>query len=380
MIITNLKWFVAFVKRMSRKPVFLLTLLIIPVICIAMNVSSKEESGIMTIGLSSYDTSNEIYKKISQELMDESTSLLFVEYETPDEAIDDVRKGKISSAWVFAGNLEEKMSDFVSGNTESKLCNVYLNEDTILKKLSREKLHGVLFKNLSYDIYADFMNSRGIDSEYANEETFKALFDEQKESLSDELIAFEFYNSPNKKIEDTNYLTSPLRGLLATALIICCLAAMMYSLEDENEGKYAMFQINKRLKLHYLSSYASVLYVFVAVILAMSFSGLLRENIFLEIVYLLVYCIISVGFCVAVGIVCKKKSRLCFVFPMLIVMTIALCPVFVSVPGLDFVKKLLPTYHYLMTFVDHLHFAYMLIYAVVIYALDFVLYRILNKE
>ncbi|MBE6681268.1 MAG: ABC transporter permease [Ruminococcaceae bacterium] len=380
MIITNLKWFLAFFKRMSRKPVFLVTLLIIPVICIAMNVVSDEESGIMIIGLSSYDVNDSVYKNIARELKSESTSLLFVEYSTPDEAIEDVKKGKASSAWVFADDLDKTMAEFVSGNTEEKLCNVYLNEDTVLKQLSREKLHGVLFKNLSYDIYVNFMNSRNIDSEYADENTYKELFDAQKESLSDELIAFEFYNSPNKKIEDTNYLTSPLRGLLATALIICCLAAMMYSLEDENEGKYAMFPINKRLKLHYLSSYASVLYVFVAVIIAMSFSGLLRENIFLEIIYLLVYCIISVGFCVAVGIVCKKKARLCFAFPMLIVLTIALCPIFVSVPGLEPIKVMLPTYHYLMTFVDPLHFSHMLLYAVIIYGLDFVLYRLLNRE
>lgn len=379
MIITNFKWFFSFVKRLYKKPVFLLTLLIIPFVCFVMNISSNQESGIITIGLSSYDIEDSIYKDIRDELKGEATAILFIEYSSPEEAVEAVKKGKVSSSWVFYDGLADRMAEFASGNTETKLCNVYLNQDTVLKKLSREKLHGVLFKNLSYDIYTDFMNSRQLENYGADEDQLRRIYNEQKANLSHDLIEFKFYNSPERSIDDANYLTSPLRGLLAVALIICCLAAMMFSLEDEENGKYGLFSLRSRLKLHFLSTFAASLYVFFAIIIALWLSNGFKERIIIEILYLAIYSIISVGFCVAIGILLKSKIRLCVVFPVLIVSSIVLCPIFINVPGFEVLKAVLPTYYYLKSFVDSNYLIYMIIYGAVVYLLDIVLYKALNK-
>ena len=52
----------------------------------------------------------------------------------------------------------------------------------------------------------DMLEKFGIEYENANEETYRQIFDSQKENLSEDLIAFEFYNSPDKVVRSAHYL------------------------------------------------------------------------------------------------------------------------------------------------------------------------------
>lgn len=375
----SLKWFAAFIKRLLKKKLFLLTLLFIPIITLAMSVVSEEDSGIISVALASRDDDNPIYHEIVDELLGETSSMLFYECETADEAVGHVKSGDANCAWIFSDNYSESMRSYVKGDSSATLCEIVLKDDSILYQLSREKLFSLIYKHLSYEIFVDFMDRKDLDTEYANEVEYRKYFDEQKNSINDKIVDFVFLDAPEKTLDDVNYLTSPLRGLLAVAVLISCLASMLYSLDDESRGKYAMFPISKRFLLHIMAVLAAGFLVSIAVFAALYFSGL-AQNVVYEILLLALYSVMVVGLCVFIGIICVKPSRLCILFPILIVATISLCPIFVNTTRFGIVKAMIPTNHYLLATTDSSKIKFMVIYIVAVYVLDVITYKVLNKE
>ena len=378
-IFVGLKWFLAFSKRLLKRPSFILTLLIIPVVTFSMSLVGEQESGVLTVALASNGEKTPVYEDIVDELTGRASSMLYYEAESVRDAIEDVRDGKANWVWIFAEDLPSAMSAYARAESSEPLCEVYLKEDTIIMQLTREKLHSILYKHLSYDIFVDYMNRKELDIEEANEAEYRRYFDEQNALMKNGVIDFKFYNAPEKTIEDVNYLTSPLRGMLATAILVCCLAEMMFSLEDECAGKYGMFPVSRRLSLHITAVLASGVLSSIAVFVALRCSGIIKGDLY-DVHLLLLYAIMTVGFCVFVGIIVRAPSKLCIAFPILTVATIALCPIFVNTSSFVPVKSLLPTYHYLLSTNDVSHVKYMVLYAIVIYLLDVAAYKMLNRE
>ena len=379
-VISALKWYKALTKRLLKKPMFLITLLLIPLAALSVGIVSKEDSGIITVAIfSESENDDPIYNDIKEQILGEESAFRFVEYDDVESIKKDVKTGKLSCAWVFKSDLSRRISSFVRDRDYDAVVDVYVSEDSTLYQLSREKLYGYLYKSLSYDVFLDFMESKGIESTPENLEIYKQLFEETKNNLSDSIIEVEFINAPDKKIEDLSYVSSPLNGILAVVMIICCLAAMMYSLEDEEAGRYSMFPVGRRLLIHFASVLSAAVFVGAFVILSRLLLGDV-SNILYEMLNMVLYIVSCVGFCTAVGVVCKKPSRMCFLFPITAVACLALCHVFVSVSNTVFVKFALPTLYYVKALYETSYLIYSLMYIVVIYTLCFGIYKLTNRE
>lgn len=379
-IINALKWYRALTKRLLKKPLFLITLLFIPLATFSVGVISEEDSGIITVALCSESQGeDELYNEIKGEILNEESSFRFVEYNDVDSIIEDIKTGKLNCAWVFKSDLSQRISSFVRDNNFDALVDVYVSKDSTLYKLSRERLYGYLYKSLSYDVFLDFMEFKGFESTQENIEIYTQLFEVNKNNLSDKIIEIEFINAPEENIEDLNYVSSPLNGILAIVMLICCLAAMMYSLEDEEAGRYSMFPINRRLAIHFASVLSAAVFVGISVFLSRLLMGDVGDFL-LEAINMLLYIVSCVGFCTLIGVVCKKSTRMCFLFPITAVACLALCHVFFAVSDSIFVKFALPTFYYIKTMFDASFFMYTFIYVAVIYLLCFGVYRISNRE
>lgn len=376
---TLFKWYRALTKRLLKKPSFIFTLLLIPIIALALGIVSNEESGVITVAVSGYDKNDPVYSEISRELLTDDSAILFYEADSPERAINEIYNGKANSAWIFKDNLSERISKYVHDTKSNPLVEVYLVKDSSLYQISREKLYSYLYKNLSYDVFANFMDDRNFTIEAANRENYKRLFDAEKERLNDNIIEFVSYGAPEKKTEDLNYVTSPLKGLLAIAMLLCTLAAMMYSLQDEASGKYSMFPINKRLSIHIVASLSAAVFVAINVFAARLILG---DIYFLkdEIIGSVLYVFMITGFCTLVGILCRTPERMCITIPLITVTVIAVCPIFVNFSGLLLIKLLLPVYYYIQATVETKFVLYMLIYNLIIYPLCFVAYKCFNRE
>ncbi len=373
----NFKWFLALMKRLLKKPSFIVILLIIPLMTFAISKSvTSEESGILTCLLTSENMDCEIYNQVKNELIKNSTSVVFVEVESKDKAIEEVKSGKADCAWVFKDDLERKMQLFVLSKTyKPSLVEVITTNDNVFQRLSREKLYSCLYKALSFDVFKSFMNDKFL----INDEELREMFDQTKDNLSEDVIVLEFLGAPEKKAEEANYLLSPLKGLLAVAMLLSMLSAMMYSLQDEQMGKLAMFPKSKRIALHYSGVLASCAIVVIIVLLSRFAAGDISD-IRLEIISLLIYVFTSSCFAVFIGVVCKTPKHMCIAFPTITLLSLALCPIFVNLASFKPFAMLLPTYYYLMAVVDDKYLWHGLLYGIIVFVLSRASYKLLNRE
>lgn len=373
------KWFFAFVKRLLRKKSFLFTLLLIPILTYAFTLSSEDESGVMKIAISSRDSECKNYNSILSEIKNgKKSALLFVEYEDPYDAKKAVRNGKADCAWIFEDDFEKQCKKYASGDKSATLCEVILKEDTSFTKLAREKLYSLLYKAISFDIFSQFMDERDIQNENFNEETYRKYFDKVKSGMNENLINVTFFGNEEKSTDDVNYLTSPLKGLLATAMLISCYAAMMFSLEDEREGKYACFPLSRRLSIHFLFVFSAGVIVSIAVFASLIISNNTEKAVY-DMLMLLLYTFMCVFFCTFIGILCRTSSRMCALLPLLIAGVVCLCPIFLNTNGFAALKMFLPTYHYMQTLLDSSNLTLALIYTFCLLFGNIVLYKAVNR-
>lgn len=340
------KWYIAFSKRLLRKPSFVAVILIIPLVTFAVSVIMSKESGLLTVALASDDNECIYYNKITDELCQETSAVRYLLFDSRESAIQSVSDGRASCAWLFPARIQEKMFNFASGDKSEVLCEVIVSRDSALLQLSREKLYGILYKNLSNELFVDFMTGQNLNIDGADSDYFREIIEDQQGKINSDLIEFSFIDAPERKLDTSAYLTSPIKGLLAIAMLICCLAAMMYSLEDENCGKYAMFSVSNRLFLHISCILSAAIPAGVVVYVSLIMSGNCN-SLWNELINIFFYCFAITAFSLFCGVICKTPSVLCLILPVVIVLIIVFCPVFINIKHFGFIKNLLPTYHYL---------------------------------
>lgn len=372
------KWYYAFTKRLLLKPSFMLVLLIVPAVVVVSYFASNEERGLATIAIAAEDSKSASFEAIAKDLSSDSSAIIYKRYATREEAIQSIADGKSAYAWIFKDNFEERLASYASGE-DIVLCEIICKEETMMSKVTSEKLFGVLYKHLSKELFLDFMREKSYPIDNANDAYLSEYFDSYASNIKSDIISFVFLDDEDKKIEDANYLTSPLKGLLAACMLICCIAAMMYSLDDEKAGKYSMFAVSSRFFLHFTSVFSAAVLVAFVVYFSMLISGAVNHY-FVDAVVLIFYALISTVFCVFLGIIFRSSKSLCVFLPVLTIVTITLCPVFVNIKGYEPLKNLLPAYHYLKSASDWQRICHMVAYFAVFLLVDIVIYKLLSRK
>ena len=375
-----LKWYLALTKRLLKRKSFLLALLIVPCVTLAMNIVSQEKSGIMTVGYTAQDKSDPVYIEVAEKIRNADTIMMFKEYDTVSQAVEDVKEGKLDVAWAFKDNIMNRIEDSVGNYKKDTYVDVYLKHDSIMHQFAREKLYSFIFEYYSKALTTVVAREKKLEYDGIKEDMY-TNFDTYRNTLNDNFIVFRYVGDDegSVKADEFNYLASPLRGLLAVATVLCCLAAMMFSLKDEADGKYAMFPLSKRIILHLANGFAAAVIVSVIVLIAIFLSGLSLGAVF-EVLLFILFMLMCVAFCTFIGILCRKPGILCIILPVLLVAMLVLCPVFVNVHGFEAVKFLLPSYYYLNALYSARYIWFMAAYCMVMYPLCFITYRLLNKE
>jgi hypothetical protein len=82
----------------------------------------------------------------------------------------------------------------------------------------------------------------------------------------------------------------------------------------------------------------------------------------------------ATGFCTLLGAVCRRLGLLALCLPVVLVMSVALSPVFVNFKMLAPLQRLLPTNHYLYAVTDSTRISGMILYVLVSFVAAGLLY------
>lgn len=331
-------WFVLLSKRLYKKITFLSVLLLIPIVVVAFDSAAQSDSGIVTVLLTCEEPQDALAQEIIQELMDEPGLILFRQCEAA-EARDLVSRGEADTAWVFPTALEEKLIAFSEkGGNGGGLIQIWERESNVPVRLAREKLSTALYVHCSRFLYLRYVRDNAPQSSEVSDETLLAYLD--RTDIQGELFAF-YDLAGNVRSTDANYLTAPVRGILAVLVAIAAMITAMFYQKDLDRGMFALHSSRGRILNEFLYQLVSSLNLMAAVFVALVLSGQ-AANIGIELVWLLLYSACCAVFGVTLRWLFGGKLWMAAMLPASVLLMLVVCPVFFDIPKLRSLQLLLP--------------------------------------
>lgn len=335
-------WFYLLTKRLLKKPIFLVTLLLIPLFALVMSIALKEESAMVRVALYTSDE-DAMAEEVIDTLLREESVVEFRRYADADSAIEAVKTGKADSAWGFTADFTKKVREYADNVNRGKvLVEICEQEENVTLRLARERLYGALIPILSEEIYQAYLADELAFDVDANRETVKQEYEEARPA--DQLIRFEFVDGG--ELTSVSYLSTPLRGIIAVLMVVCGIAAAMVFLREKEQGIYSYLSERKQVAVLWASCLGALLICGVLALIALLLSGNFTEWA-KEIGLLGLYCLMCTFFCTLLAQICRKTSALAVLLPVIAVLLLVFCPVFfnhnIGMP----LQYFLPTYYYL---------------------------------
>ena len=370
-MIKAFKWYVALTKRLFSRISFVLVLCIIPLCALTVRMSSQEDHGILTVALCCESVDDRAYFKIKEEFLKQDSVLHFYEVASVNDAEKDVNFGVADCAWVFKANFSDNLEKYISHTKNEPLCKVLLKEDTVFTAIAREKLYGRLMGLLAKNYSFDFVDGR-VD---ADVDKLFALYDIERKKYTSDFVDFQYVNSTEKLAENNDYLASPLRGIICIAVMVCVLASVMCSINDDTEGRYTYFPLEKRFILHFASCPAGGVPSGIVAVVSMSIAGI---NVALarELIIMIMFIIALCGFSCTVAFIFFNVNTFTWSIPISVVLTAVLCPIFLNVRKGNVLSTILPVKHCLNAVYSNDGLFSLLLYSVYSVLISFVIYKL----
>lgn len=360
-------WFLLLNKRLYKKITYIGILLLIPVFVAVFAVASKEPSGIVTVVLAKEDPQNALATQIIEELKSDTLVVSFQE-NTPEMAKELVAAGKADAAWIFPGDMQGRIKAYVKGERNSVgFIKIIEREQTVPLLLSREKLSSVVHKQVVRENYLKYIRSVAPETqEVSDDELLTFLGNTQ---VSGEL--FEFYDiDGNKRNENVNYLTAPIRGMLAILAVVCGMVTAMYYQADLDRGIFVLLPEKKRIFAEFGYQMISAINILLFICAALLISGL-GTAFWKE---LLIFVLFAIG-CSLFGMLLRMLfgggRGMAVLLPLMTVLMFVVCPVFFDFASMRYVQYLLPPTYFVNCAYNKMYFLYIAIYDVVLFALCF---------
>ncbi len=373
-------WIYMLTKRLLHKGTFLLLLLLIPLLVAGFRIATKQESGMLRIALCRESESDRRAESIMQRLAERQGVLLFVVTDTVEEAYRCVETGKADAAWILLEDMQKRIERYATARDFSvKLVKIVEREDNVALQLAREKLYGAMYADLSYAIYESYVRNELLPDMRLSPEMLREAYEY---GFVDDKIYEGNMNSPSPSmgpLQEADYLTFPLRGMLALLILLCGLAAVMYYLQDEQQKMFAWVAISKRKKYFYAYEFTAMGVATLAVLPAYALAGIWTD-LWTELSRMVIYILACGAFCGMIRTVNRSLQRVGAVIPILLLLMFAVCPVFFSPKQTKWISLLLPPTYYIQGLFNPYYFRLSIVYCGVLYLLDITFHKIFRNH
>lgn len=362
-------WFVLLNKRLYKKISYIGILLLIPVLCLIFSAAVKEQSGVLTIALASENPQEIFAKDIIADIKSETLVVSFLET-TPQNARELVAAGKADAAWIFPADLHSRVKAYVNGEKNSDgFITIIEQEQTVPLMLSHEKLSSVLHKQVVREAYLKYLREIAPETQQISDEELLVFLEET--DVSGEL--FDFYDiTGNRKGSSVNYLTTPIRGLLAVLAVICCIVTAMYYQNDLDRGIFSLLPERSRRFGEFGYQMISALNILVVIMVALLISGL-SVSIWREIVILVLFSVCCSLFGMVMRAIFGGGRGLGVLIPIISVVMLALCPIFFDYGEFKTIQFVFPPTYFVNAVYNTKYIWYLAVYDAVLFVICYIL-------
>ncbi len=357
-------WWQMLTKRLLKKASFIILLISIPLLTIGFSVFAEEGGSFITIAIYEEDPADPIAIEITDNLNKESQLIKYIFCESETDAIDCVEKKEADCAWILPSEMGSHIENYVfQGEKAKPFIRIIIREETVINTLSNELLTGAMFDVMAREYYIDFIKNNVPELNNLSEDELLSYYTSTQ--TPDSLFVFDDIGTTASPVE-TNLLTSPIKGMLSLVILLTGLATSVYFIKDKELG---LFSFIKTTLMPYIElGYELVATVIVSTVVYISLlvMGLLT-NPLLEAVSLILYCLSISVFCIVLRAIINNLKMMCVFTPLIVIVTLAVCPIFFNLLKLRFIQPFFPTANYINSTYNPVFMLYMLAYIVIIW-------------
>ncbi len=328
-------------KRLFKRPGFVAIFLFVPLLVFLMAKVAELDSDIMKIAV--FSGNDEKAAAAVEKLETPDSVIKFIMTDSETEAIEMVKDGSVSAAWVFDENYSEKIARCIKNGTTGTLVTSWQPEDNPLLSLAMFRLNVVMYPEFMHEAYINYTDSV-LTSEYFSEDEIERIYENNRQDVS--LFEMHYLDEDEMVSDDADYLIAPLRGLLALWLMLTAFAATLYYINDEKHGRLEWIPLKYREAVNFSYLAIPVFDAAVVMLIALFITGI-NVSFFRELVNIIVLSLNGIMLSYMLRNILKTEARFAAAVPVLMLIMTVLCPVFITVKDLRFIQFLLPPFYYL---------------------------------
>ena len=347
-----LTWILLFQKRILKKPMFQITILLIPILLFLLFTFNKSSDSLVRVALISGN--DEYSQNFVKDLLDSSNHVISY-YQCYDESQmrKDVLTGKAECGYIMPDDMPRKIAQF-SSKKKQGIITAIVKKESISTKIVNEIIYGRLFSERAYPVLKDFINEKQPDRLTPAED--EKMYDAFSKYLIEPLMfSFEYADGSkndllNNDDSSHNYYMLPVRGILSVLILISSMSGVLMLSNDDRKNTWGFIRLSKRPAFNYFYIFMSILPIAICSLAAIFITGI-STNVLNEIRLMVLYTLLLTGFSSLLKALIKNIYVLCSLIPVTVLLSLIICPVFIDigsiVPQTRFVRLFLPTNYYL---------------------------------
>lgn len=347
-----LTWILLFQKRILKKPMFQITILLIPILLFLLFTFNKSSDSLVRVALISGN--DEYSQNFVKDLLDSSNHVISY-YQCYDESQmrKDVLTGKAECGYIMPDDMPQKIAQ-LSSKKKQGIITAIVKKESISTKIVNEIIYGRLFSERAYPVLKDFINEKQPDRLTSAED--EKMYDTFSKYLIEPLMfSFEYADGSkndllNNDDSSHNYYMLPVRGILSVLILVSSMSGVLMLSNDDRKNTWGFIRLSKRPAFNYFYIFMSILPIAICSLAAIFITGI-STNVLNEIRLMVLYTLLLTGFSSLLKALIKNTYVLCSLIPVTVLLSLIICPVFIDigsiVPQSRFVRLFLPTNYYL---------------------------------
>lgn len=347
-----LTWILLFQKRILKKPMFQITILLIPILLFLLFTFNKSSDSLVRVALISGN--DEYSQNFVKDLLDSSNHVISY-YQCYDESQmrNDVLTGKAECGYIMPDDMPRKIAQF-SSKKKQGIITAIVKKESISTKIVNEIIYGRLFSERAYPVLKDFINEKQPDRLTSAED--EKMYDAFSKYLIEPLMfSFEYADGSkndllNNDDSSHNYYMLPVRGILSVLILVSSMSGVLMLSNDDRKNTWGFIRLSKRPAFNYFYIFMSILPIAICSLAAIFITGI-STNVLNEIRLMVLYALLLTGFSSLLKALIKNIYVLCSLIPVTVLLSLIICPVFIDigsiVPQARFIRLFLPTNYYL---------------------------------
>lgn len=348
-------WCKLFIKRQLKRPSMIFVLIFMLLMSLALRVMSMDITAGAKVGfyINPSSTDYDSMLPLIESLESHTGIIEFVPYDSRQLMEEDVQAGTLQCAYVFSDDFYASLTE---GNNR-KLVELIEAPENLISLLSNVVILATVMENMSCDILVEDTISQNFFENITEEELDYLRESYDKYASNGSTFSFDYnslydqYRGSSQTINISDYLVTPVKGLVAIFVFIASLTGGISWFNDSNSFTFANIPLNRRPILKLLVIATPSVMAAAAGYVSLIIAGI-YDNPLHELYVMTAYCILCIVFSYLLTAVVNEHIFSALI-PVFILGSIICCPIFFNlasfIPAMKILQKLfMPSYFFLL--------------------------------